>query len=76
MMHVVSGETNIFAGQGVTVCGLSLPEEPDLIPSYREDREDYSILAVMIPTDDPDEWMGHAACEVCLDHVRTMEVPT
>jgi len=72
MMHVVSAETNIFGGQGVTVCGLTLPVNPDLIPSYREDREDYLILAVCIPSLSEDD----TACPDCLVYVQTMEVPT
>lgn len=71
MMHVVDPSATV----ATTVCGLTLPDNPDLIPSHREDQPDYPILAVMIPSDDPDEWLGDLPCPVCLDHVRQQQEP-
>ena len=51
---------HISASSVITSCGLPVPEEEQAaIPTDRP------VTAVIIPSDDPDEWMGHAFCKVC-----------
>lgn len=63
-MHVTAPPTH-----AVTVCGRAVPAEVNVI---RQDLTDPTVYVALIPSADPDEWMGHAQCKTCLAWAMTI----